>query len=72
MKHYSKEELDLYRNGKMSVLGKITCAAHLKNCPECAILLQELEEDDKLIAHLRASVQIYNDLSESRTAASTV
>ena len=72
MKHYSKEELDLYRHGKMSVLGKITCAAHLKNCPECVILLQELEEDDKLIAHLRASVQIYNDLSENRTAASTV
>ena len=72
MKHYTKEELDLYRHGKMSVLGKITCAAHLKNCPECAILLQELEEDDKLIAHLRTSVQIYSDLSESRPAASTV
>ena len=72
MKHYTKEELDLHRHGKMSVLGKIICAAHLKNCPECAILLQELEEDDKLIAHLRASVQIYNDLSENRPAASTV
>ena len=72
MKHYTKEELDLYRNGKMSVLGKISCAAHLKSCPECATLLQELEEDDKLIAHLRASVQIYSDLSESRPAASTV
>ena len=72
MKHYTKEELDLYRHGKMSVLGKITCAAHLKNCPECATLLQELEEDDKLIAHLRTSIQIYNDLSESRPAASTV
>ena len=72
MKHYTKEELDLYRNGKMSVLGKISCTAHLKSCKECADLLQELEEDDKLIAHLRTSIQIYSDLSENRTAASTI
>ena len=72
MRHYSKEELDLYRHGKMSVLGRISCSAHLKNCKECATLLQELEDDDKLIAHLRNSVQIYSDLSENRTAASTI
>ena len=72
MKHYTKEELDLYRNGKMSILGKISCTAHLKSCQECATLLQELEEDDKLIAHLRTSVQIYSDLSENRPEASTM
>jgi predicted anti-sigma-YlaC factor YlaD len=72
MKHYSKEELDLYRNGKMSVLGKITCAAHLKNCPECTGLLKELEDDDQLLAHLRTSMQIYKNLTEVKPVASSV
>ena len=30
MEHYTKEELDQYRNGGMSVLRKISCAAHQK------------------------------------------
>ena len=45
MKHYTKEELELYRNGKMSVLGKILCSVHLKKCKKCADLLAELTED---------------------------
>ena len=72
MKHYTKEELDLYRNGKLSILSRISCSAHLKECRECADLLKELEEDDQLLAHLRTSVQIYKDLTEIKPAASTV
>ena len=47
MEHYTKEELDQYRNGGMSVLRKISCAAHLKNCKACAKLLKELEAEEK-------------------------
>ena len=72
MKHYTKEELDLYRNGKLSILSRISCSAHLKECRECADLLKELEEDDQLLAHLRTSVQIYKDLTEIKQTASTV
>lgn len=32
MKHYTKEELELYRHGQMSVLGRIACSSHLKEC----------------------------------------
>ena len=42
MTHYKKEDLELFRNGQMSVLGKIGCTAHLKSCKECAELLKEL------------------------------
>ncbi|MGI6355779.1 MAG: hypothetical protein ACOX6W_11900 [Lentisphaeria bacterium] len=31
MKHYTKEELELYRHGQMSVLGKINCASICRN-----------------------------------------
>ena len=72
MKHYTKEELDLYRHGKMSVLSRINCTSHLKECKECAKLLEELKEDDQLLAHLRTSVQIYKDLTEIKPTASTV
>ena len=63
MEHYTKEELDLFRNDRMSVLGKIRCAAHVKNCPECAKLLEELNEDDQLLRDLRGSVELYQQLA---------
>lgn len=66
MKHYTREELELYRNGKMSVLGRITCASHLKECEKCAGLLKELKEDDKLLACLRDSLQIYRELQPGK------
>lgn len=70
MKHYTKEELDLFRNGKMSLLGRISCSGHLKNCPECAKLLEELSEDDKFVAELRSSIQLFQELSELSPASS--
>ena len=63
MKHYTKEELDLFRNGKMSLLGKISCSGHLKNCQECAKLLEELSQDDRFIDELRSSVLLFQELS---------
>ena len=69
MPHYTKEELELYRNKQMSLLKRIACAAHLKECPECARLLRELDDDDRLIAEIRSSVELYRDLSEPASAA---
>ncbi|MBO7329133.1 MAG: hypothetical protein J6W00_10235 [Lentisphaeria bacterium] len=63
MAHYTKEELDLYRTGKLSLLGRINCAAHLKSCPECTKLLEELEQDDKLLKELKESCQLFQELS---------
>ena len=63
MEHYTKEELDQYRNGGMSVLRKIHCTAHLKTCKECADLLKELESDDQLLRDLRGSVELFQQLA---------
>lgn len=63
MKHYTKEELDSYRRGTMSTLGKINCSIHLRDCPQCSEILAELDEDDKLIQDIRSSIQIFQDLS---------
>ena len=62
--HYSKEELELYRNHQLSVLGQISCGAHLKECPACAKLLEELDADERFLRELRASVRIYDSLSK--------
>ena len=67
MKHYTKEDLELYRNGQMSVLGRITCTSHLRECPECMKLMDELKEDDKLIANLRSSVLQFQELSQEES-----
>lgn len=64
-KHYTKEDLELFRNHQMSVLGRLTCQAHLKECPECAALLKELSEDDDFIRQLRASARIYEAILNS-------
>ncbi|MBQ7395824.1 MAG: hypothetical protein IJW08_10390 [Lentisphaeria bacterium] len=66
MKHYTKEELELFRNGKMSVLGKITCASHLHSCEECAKILEELKDDDHFIKELQASLQLSQESSENK------
>lgn len=60
--HYTKEDLELFRNHQMSILGRLTCQAHLKECPECTKLLKELSEDDDFIRQLRASAQIYEEI----------
>ena len=64
--HYTKEDLELFRNHQMSILGRLTCQAHLKECPECAALLKELSEDDDFIRQLRASAQIYGAIINNR------
>jgi hypothetical protein len=71
MKHYTKEELELYRNGKMSILGRITCSIHLKKCPKCSHLLVELSEDDILVDQLRSSIQLWNKLSSNQVSKTT-
>ena len=68
MKHYTKEELELFRHDRMSVLGKIACAAHLKNCEDCAARLSELEEEDRFVDDLRTSVRLYKDLNADKPA----
>lgn len=64
MKHYAKNELDLYRHGKMSLLARLACAAHLRECPACARILDELKSDDELIRELRGSVELFTELSK--------
>ena len=66
MEHFTKEELDLYRNGGMSVLRRIGCSAHLKTCPHCQSLLRELDQDDQLLRDLRGSVELYRQFTAKK------
>ena len=59
MKHYTKEELELYRHGQMSVLGRVACATHLQKCAGCCDLLKELESEDDFVKELRSSILLY-------------
>ena len=56
MKHYTKEELELYRHGQMSVLGRIACSSHLKEC----------EYDDAFVRELRDSIKTYKEAADGR------
>ncbi len=65
VKHYTNEELELYRSHEMPFISRMKCAAHLKQCVECASLLKELEAEDAFVAELRESVRLFNELSQS-------
>ena len=64
MRHYTKEELELYRHGQMSVLGKISCASHLRECEACRSLLEELKAEDDFVQELRSSLQTYDEIAK--------
>ena len=64
MKHYSKEELELYRNHQMSVLKRIVCAGHLNECRICSSRLKELETDDHFLNDLRSSIRIFQEVQK--------
>ena len=64
MKHYTKEEIELYRHHGMSVLGCLACSAHLKECMACANLLKELEADDAFVMELRDSIRIFDEAAK--------
>ncbi len=64
MKHYRKEELELYRHGQMSVLGRVNCATHLQKCAECRELLKELESEDDFVEELRSSILLYKSVEK--------
>ena len=61
MKHYTKAELEQYRNGEMSVFGKMKCEAHLKECESCATLLAELDDDAAFVDKIRESLKRYEE-----------
>ena len=65
VKHYTKEELELYRHKEMPLLSRMRCATHLKQCVECASLLKELETEDAFVAELRESIRLFAELSKS-------
>lgn len=70
MKHYTKEELEMYRHGELSVIGKITCSTHLQQCSKCRKMLEELNADDQLLKELRVGIQLFKELSEKPSATS--
>ena len=64
-KHYTKDELEMYRHGQMSLLGRMQCSSHLRECPDCRTLLDELESDDEFVKELRDSLKAYQEIEQS-------
>ncbi|MGN0879216.1 MAG: hypothetical protein ACI4WT_07155 [Oligosphaeraceae bacterium] len=65
MKHYSKEELEQYRRQTMPLLARLACAAHLRDCSDCAHTLAELLDDDSLVSDIRDSLRRYAQASDT-------
>lgn len=66
VKHYSKEELNLYRNRELGIWNQMVCKAHLKKCAECRKVLENLEKENPLLNSLQEGVRILNELADLR------
>lgn len=66
MKHYTKDELERYRNRSMSVLGRLNVSSHLKQCPQCRAIMDELEDDDRFVSEMRISLQKIDEASRRK------
>ena len=60
--HYTKEQLDMYRNKDMALLSRMNCACHLEVCEECRELLKTLKESDTLLNELRCGMEIFKNV----------
>ena len=66
---YTKEELELYRSGRMSVTGKLACAMHLFHCRQCADLFQSLSADDEFLDQFRDSIRTFRKVRSAHKTA---
>ena len=53
MNHFSYAELDMCRNKIMPFWKRFLCRCHLRRCAACRDLLEQLEQDEKLIVQIR-------------------
>ena len=58
-------------NKQMSIPGRLTGQAHLKECPECAASQKNLSKDDDFIRQLYASTQIYEAFIKNKSTNKT-
>ena len=56
--HYTKYELDQYRNRTMGPFRRLFCRIHLLRCHRCRERLTHLKLDDILVLALRKSEQM--------------
>lgn len=50
--HYTREQLCSYRNKKMSPSDQQLCQAHLRECPECAKIMEMLYKEDEFYTRI--------------------
>jgi hypothetical protein len=60
MKHYTQEQLDQYKHGDMSIIGKLTCKMHLCFCQKCSDQLRTISEDDSFMSELKNAVKTFD------------
>ncbi len=65
MKHYSELELERYLNGEMSWLFRFICSRHLKVCPSCRIIQDDVMEDRRLAKEIRESVKTLEEVKQN-------
>ncbi|MFZ2655552.1 MAG: zf-HC2 domain-containing protein [Victivallales bacterium] len=68
MKHTDRETLERYINGDLSALRKLMIRRHLKSCPACSRLTDEIKKGDELVDSLKKARSIYMDFEKADKA----
>ncbi len=59
MRHYTLEELEDFKNGKLGWFQKLRCKYHLKRCALCHDNYQILLAEDQFLSDVRKQYQKY-------------
>ena len=59
-----EEDIILYRYNRLPFRKKILYSQHIKKCKRCAAVLENIYKDDKLIAEMQNSINVFQNLQE--------
>lgn len=62
MKHPSREKIERYIDRNLNIISRIKCASHLKKCPDCSRVYEELKKEREFIESLKSSCKRQDEL----------
>ncbi len=61
MKHITQKTLIQYKEGKAGCFAVLFCRSHLQKCPQCALRLKELMEEDSFLEEVKTKLNRLSD-----------
>ena len=72
MKHYDREAIERCMAGELGIFKRCSVQRHLKKCPACARLSEEIKNENELLVSLRAAQKRYRNFEKDKDASAVL